>query len=217
MTRTFSEAGTELTDEACQVLAIDGGQSQIRVRHSAWASEIELDGVSRLEGDTVASVAGAVGRAWRQAGRPGVDRCVLGLTTAPTDEPSQRRLCEMVAAAVSARQVWLADDSVTAHAGALSSSLGRERERRDRRRLPRSPTGGQPAHHRGPRLSARGRGRSLLGRSCRDRGRAPSSRTAWPSDAPGGSSARALREPGGSGREDPRPGASDRCHRALRA
>jgi N-acetylglucosamine kinase-like BadF-type ATPase len=124
MIRAFSKADSGLTGEACQVLAVDGGQSGIRIRHPAWAGDVELEGVSRLEGDIVASVAAAVGRAWLQSGSPVVDRCVLGLTTAPTDEPSQQRLCELVGTAVSASQVWLADDAVMAHAGALSMGWG---------------------------------------------------------------------------------------------
>jgi N-acetylglucosamine kinase-like BadF-type ATPase len=110
--------------EAPAVLAVDGGQSAIRVHHSAWPGYVELGGVSRLEGDVVASVATAVVRAWAQSGSPVVDRCVLGLTTAPTDEPSRLRLCEHVGVTLGAGQVWLADDAVTSHAGALSMGWG---------------------------------------------------------------------------------------------
>ena len=56
-------------------------------------------------------------------GQP-VDRAVLGLTTAPTDDASRRRLCGEVAAGMAASEVWLADDAVTAHAGALSLGWG---------------------------------------------------------------------------------------------
>jgi N-acetylglucosamine kinase-like BadF-type ATPase len=115
---------SRLTHEARRVLAVDGGQSAIRVRHAGWADAVELEGVSRLEGDVIGSVAQAIRRAWQTAGGPDVDRCVLGLTTAPTDEPSRQRLCESVATAVGASEVWLADDAVTAHAGALSMGWG---------------------------------------------------------------------------------------------
>jgi len=106
------------------VLAVDGGQSGIRVRHSADPSAVEVGGVSRLEGDTVGSVAAAVIEAWQAMGGPVVDRAILGLPTAPAAGPAQGRLCEAVAAGTRAREVWLADDAVTAHAGALSESLG---------------------------------------------------------------------------------------------
>mgnify|MGYP000054804282 CR=1 FL=1 len=42
------------------VLAVDGGQSAVRIRHSGAAADIEVPGVSRLEGDTIAAVAAAV-------------------------------------------------------------------------------------------------------------------------------------------------------------
>lgn len=106
------------------VLAVDGGQSAIRVRHSDTRDAVELEGVSRLEGDTLGAVAAAVATGWRQHGAPTTDRAVLGLTTAPTDRPSRQRLCEAVAVGVHAAQVWLADDAVTGHAGALSMDWG---------------------------------------------------------------------------------------------
>ena len=106
------------------VLAADGGQSAIRVRHSHAGGPVELDGVSRLEGDTVEAVAAAIIRGWAGAGSPSVDRAVLGLTTAPTDGPSQLRLCAAVATGPGASEVWLTSDAVTAHAGALSLGWG---------------------------------------------------------------------------------------------
>ena len=107
-----------------RVLAIDGGQSAIRLRHSDTSDTVELEGVSRLEGDTLGAVVAAVAEGWRQSGAPATDRAVLGLTTAPTDGPSRRRLCEAVAGGVQTKQVWLADDAVTGHAGALSLDCG---------------------------------------------------------------------------------------------
>jgi N-acetylglucosamine kinase-like BadF-type ATPase len=106
------------------VLAIDGGQSAIRVRHSEGSDTVELEGVSRLEGDTLGAVVAAVAKGWRQAGAPVTDRAVLGLTTAPTDGPTRRLLCEAVAGGVQTTEVWLADDAVTGHAGALSLDWG---------------------------------------------------------------------------------------------
>ncbi len=107
-----------------RVLAIDGGQSAIRLRHSDTPGSVELEGVSRLEGDTLEAVAAAVAEGWHRIGTPATDRAVLGLTTAPTDQPSRRRLCAAVADSVGAAQVWLADDAVTGHAGALSMGWG---------------------------------------------------------------------------------------------
>jgi N-acetylglucosamine kinase-like BadF-type ATPase len=106
------------------VLAIDGGQSGIRVGHSETSRSVELEGVSRLEGDTLGSVAAAVAEGWRRLGAAATDRAVLGLTTAPTDLSSGQRLCQAVADGVGASEVWLADDAVTGHAGALSMAWG---------------------------------------------------------------------------------------------
>ena len=106
------------------VLAVDGGQSTIRVRHSGHPRVAEVEGVSRLEGDTLGTVAAAVVEGWRSVGAPPVERVVLGLTTAPTDVPSRQRLCGGVATQLDALEVWLADDAVTSHAGALSLDRG---------------------------------------------------------------------------------------------
>jgi N-acetylglucosamine kinase-like BadF-type ATPase len=107
-----------------RVLAVDGGQSATRMRHSDDRGPVELEGVSRLEGDPVEAVTGTVVHGWRLMGSPPVDRVVMGLTTAPTDGPSRERLSSGVAAAVRAPEAWLADDAVTAHAGALSLDWG---------------------------------------------------------------------------------------------
>jgi glucosamine kinase len=106
------------------VLGVDGGQSAIRLRHSADDRVIEVDGVSRQEGDTIRTVAAAVADGWRRAGARRVDRVVLGLTTAPTDQAGADRLCELVSRSIAADEVWLADDSVTSHVGALSGCPG---------------------------------------------------------------------------------------------
>lgn len=106
------------------VLAVDGGQSTIRVGISDGRAPVEVEGVSRQEGDIVASVAAAVVRAWHDVGAPSVDRAVLGLTTAPTDLPSRQALCSQVARGVDVGEVWLSDDAVTGHAGALSEGWG---------------------------------------------------------------------------------------------
>ena len=107
-----------------RVLGVDGGQSGIRLRHSAEERVVEVEGVSRGEGDVVAAVADAVARGWHEGGFGPVDRVVLGLTTAPSDPDEADRLAAMVGAATGAREVWLTDDAVTSHAGALSMGPG---------------------------------------------------------------------------------------------
>jgi glucosamine kinase len=107
-----------------RVLGVDGGQSGIRLRASDRERVLEVDGVSRGEGDIVAAVADAVAGGWRDGRFGTVDRVVLGLTTASPDIAGADRLCALVARATGAPEVWLADDAVTAHAGALSMGWG---------------------------------------------------------------------------------------------
>jgi N-acetylglucosamine kinase-like BadF-type ATPase len=106
-----------------RILAVDGGQSAIRLRHSDRDEGVEVPGISR-GGDTTVPVGEAVERGWIQAGRPVVDRAVLGLTTAPANHASALALAALVGDAIRAREVWVADDAVTSHAGALSMGPG---------------------------------------------------------------------------------------------
>jgi uncharacterized phosphosugar-binding protein/N-acetylglucosamine kinase-like BadF-type ATPase len=107
-----------------RILGVDGGQSAIRVRLAGSARVVDVAGLSRGEGDLAVRMADAVAEAVRTGGLGPVDRVVLGLTTAPTDPAEGRRLCALVSAATGADEVWLADDSVTAHAGALGGGPG---------------------------------------------------------------------------------------------
>jgi N-acetylglucosamine kinase-like BadF-type ATPase len=116
-------ADTTAVPSGGRVLAVDGGQSAIRVRHSGGPTTVEAHGVSREAGSD-ARVAHAVEAAWRDLGRPAVDRVVLGLTTAPADDEAAIALARRVGEAVEAGEAWLCDDAVTCHAGALSLGWG---------------------------------------------------------------------------------------------
>lgn len=105
------------------MLAIDGGQSAIRATWSNDAEIIEVAGVSR-EGQADDRVLEAVRSAWHALGTPEIERAVLGLTTAPTDPARARALAARVGEATGAAEVWLSDDAVTSHAGALSCRPG---------------------------------------------------------------------------------------------
>jgi glucosamine kinase len=105
------------------VLAVDGGQSAIRLRYAATDETIELDGVSR-GGDTGRAVADAVERGWRQVGAPAIDRAVLGLTTAPAERAAAAALAGFIGERIGAHEVWVTDDAVTSHAGGLSLGWG---------------------------------------------------------------------------------------------
>ncbi|HEU0242754.1 MAG TPA: BadF/BadG/BcrA/BcrD ATPase family protein [Candidatus Limnocylindrales bacterium] len=84
---------------------------------------IETEGVSRLP-DSASRVAEAVVTAWIALGRPAVDRAVLGLTTAPADPAEALAIAARVGTGIGAAAVWLCDDAVTSHAGALSLGWG---------------------------------------------------------------------------------------------
>jgi glucosamine kinase len=106
-----------------RVLGVDGGQSGTRLRDSDGRAAT-AEGVSWLEGDTVRAFADAVTAAWRVGGFDRVERAVVGLTTALADAVAADRMCALVSGATGASEVWLADDAVTAHAGALSLGWG---------------------------------------------------------------------------------------------
>jgi glucosamine kinase len=113
-----------MTAMAPRVLGVDGGQSAIRLRVSGDPRIVEVPGVSRAEGDIVAAVGAAVATGWRQGAFQRVDRAVLGLTTAPGDAATAARLGALVGDAIDTAEVWVTDDAVTAHAGALSLGWG---------------------------------------------------------------------------------------------
>ena len=105
------------------VLAVDGGQSTVRVRHSNGATGAAT-GVSWGGADTVAATADAVVTAWHTAGAPSATVAVLGLTTVPGSEAERDRLATLIADAIGSDRIVVCDDGVTAHAGALGGSWG---------------------------------------------------------------------------------------------
>jgi len=106
-----------------RILAIDGGQSAIRARSTEADDVVEVAGVSR-DASSEERVVEAVASAWRSLGSPAIDRAVLGLTTAPVDPALAEALARRVGAAIATEEVWVCDDAVTNHAGALSCGWG---------------------------------------------------------------------------------------------
>lgn len=105
-----------------RILAVDGGQSTTRVRHSDGRSA-SAPGVSWAGPETVDAVADRITEAWQAAGAPAVDVAVLGLTTVPPDS-AVARLAGLVSDRIGASRVLVCDDGVTTHAGALSGGWG---------------------------------------------------------------------------------------------
>lgn len=111
-------------NRARTVLGVDGGQSGIRLTSSASDRIVEVPGVSHLEGDTVARVATAIAEGFGLGSFGAVDLAVLGLTTVPATPKESDRLCSLVAQLTGASEIWLMDDTVTGHIGALSGGDG---------------------------------------------------------------------------------------------
>ncbi|MDF2574293.1 MAG: ATPase [Agromyces sp.] len=109
-------------DVALRLLAVDGGQSAMRVRHSSGGTA-EVPGISWHGPRTLEATAAAIVEAWRAAGAPPVDAAVLGLTTAPDDEDCAH-LAGLVAEELGADRIVVCDDGVTTHAGAFAGGWG---------------------------------------------------------------------------------------------
>jgi N-acetylglucosamine kinase-like BadF-type ATPase len=112
-----------VTVAAARVLAVDGGQSAVRVRLSSGGSAI-APGVSWGGTDTLAAVATTIIESWRAAGARPVDTAVLGLTTVPGDRAACARLAELVSDGVGVDRVVVCDDGITSHAGAFHGGWG---------------------------------------------------------------------------------------------
>lgn len=110
-----------------RLLVVDGGQSTVRVRVSTAEDRpntvVELPGVTRLD-QPAEAIPKKVSDAMENLQYPPIDRVVLGLTTAPSDADECEVLAQRIASITGARDVWLADDSVTAHAAAFSGETG---------------------------------------------------------------------------------------------
>lgn len=105
-------------------LAVDGGQSGLRMRTSDGRLGTG-PGFAYADGDPVASITAAVRTAAARAGVTGpVGIACLGLTGYPARPADRDRLGVAVARALHATEVRLCEDMVTAHAGALPGGTG---------------------------------------------------------------------------------------------
>lgn len=107
-------------------VAVDGGQSGVRVRVTGAAEPIAVEGLGRLEGDLGEGLIERIRRSLAQlpGGAPEVGRMVLGLTTLPASAQESADLAERVGTALGAERVWVAGDALTAHAGAFAGAPG---------------------------------------------------------------------------------------------
>jgi glucosamine kinase len=104
-------------------VAVDGGQSAVRVRLS-WADEVLVGpGFSHGERRVGALIAAVVAAVDGVDARE-VDVVAMGHTGMPVDEAERSRIAADLAARFGARQVLLAPDMATAHIGALAGEPG---------------------------------------------------------------------------------------------
>ena len=102
---------------------IDGGQSTIRMQIVGCSEIMHTPGVSHVGIDTQDRIVSTVAELW--AGRmPGPARLVAGLSTVPADAGQRLEVGRRLAGATGAREVWIAGDEVTGHAGAFGDRMG---------------------------------------------------------------------------------------------
>jgi N-acetylglucosamine kinase-like BadF-type ATPase len=107
-----------------RVVAVDGGQSGIRLLDNRGSLTRELPGVSRLEGDPLTTIARAVAGALEgQSGEP-IDTLVFGLSTVPETPEEARAFAQAIATQIPARRIIVTDDAVAHHAALFGSTPG---------------------------------------------------------------------------------------------
>jgi len=107
-----------------RVVAVDGGQSGIRLLDNRGSLDLELPGVSRLEGDPLITIAKAVAGALEgRSGEP-IDTLVFGLSTVPEMPEEAHAFAQAVATQIPARRIIVTDDAVAHHAALFGSTPG---------------------------------------------------------------------------------------------
>ncbi len=106
-------------------VAVDGGQSGIRMRVGGQASVLRAEGLGRLEEE----VPGGLLRRIREClaelpAIPAIERMVLGLTVVPADAESRVALARELATVLGIARVDVVGDELTAHAGAFGGGAG---------------------------------------------------------------------------------------------
>ena len=202
---------------AARVLAVDGGQSASGCATRPVARRVEVEGVSRWRRHRRGR-RDAVAEGWRRGRlRRRRSRRARAHDGARPMPPAACACARLVGAAIGAPEVWVADDAVTAHAGALSLGWGVSVVAGTGVACLARPAGRRGAHHRRPRLPAGRRGWRVL-----DRARRAAGRAARPARAVGSRPRSPRRRSTASGagrppRAPPRRPARRERHRPVRA
>jgi N-acetylglucosamine kinase-like BadF-type ATPase len=120
----MSSAGESADGSTGAWVAVDGGQSAVRVRLGTTGREASGPGVRHRPGGTGAGMLDSIRQALADLGDPRVDVAVLGMSGLPSDPPQLRRLRDGIIDATAAHRVLLTGDHVTCHAGALTGEPG---------------------------------------------------------------------------------------------
>lgn len=107
-------------------VAVDGGQSEVRIRVADDVAPVAVEGFGRFDGDPIAGLIGRVRDGLAKAGVAGrpIAKIVLGLTTAPSSARESRELVARIGTELDAAEVALSGDALTAHAGAFAGASG---------------------------------------------------------------------------------------------
>ena len=107
-----------------RVVAVDGGQSGIRLLDNRGTLSLELPGVSHLEGDSLGTIVTTVARALEGLAGDPIDTMVFGLSTVPEIPNEAEAFARDVAHRVPAHRIIVTDDAVTHHAALFESQPG---------------------------------------------------------------------------------------------
>jgi glucosamine kinase len=106
------------------IVAVDGGQSGIRVRTSSSPEVWETQGASRLEGDPLATIARLVVEVVQAHHIGDVATLSLGLSTVPGMDKVARDFAQSLGIQVHAKRVIVTDDALTHHAAQFQGAPG---------------------------------------------------------------------------------------------
>lgn len=106
-------------------VAIDGGQSGVRMRFGDHSDVLSAEGLGHLEGDIAGGLLRRIRSCLAQLPTPPViGRMVLGLTVVPPDDGARFGLARELATVLGISRVDVVGDELTAHAGAFGGRAG---------------------------------------------------------------------------------------------
>lgn len=107
-----------------RVLAVDGGQSGIRLLDNRGSLALELPGVSRLEGNPLSTITTALASALEGAVGEPIETLVFGLSTVPEMSQEAQVFAQSVATQIPVGRIIVTDDAVAHHAAIFESQPG---------------------------------------------------------------------------------------------